>query len=186
MDAVTGPRQSATQRSLRPRNFLGLLGGSRGGEGLPDPPPPCSGEARKTRTGRDDAPPQCWRRVVGCPGCGAVGLGLLGASGLARPAQPLAEWRRRVPRPARPGVVSGGGVWEPGSGRFPAGLAGRRRGTERTSQGRDRRFGKRTEQAKAQSRQHVLSKPPEPGHRGQGLCPGDGVQTRPLPTQPVQ
>lgn len=100
--------QGPARAAVRHAGVLAATGFSRfarwerlEGRGFPDPPPPCSGEARKTRTGWDVAPPQYWRRV-GCPGYGAVGLGLLGASGLARPAQPLAGWRRRVPRPARP------------------------------------------------------------------------------------
>lgn len=52
--------------------------------------------------------------------------------------------------------------------------------------GRAGRLGECTGLINAPCRQHVLPKPPEPGHRGQGLRPGDGVQTQPLPTQPLQ
>lgn len=85
-----------------------------------------------------------------------------------------------------PGVVSGGGVWESGCGRFPAGLAEGQRGKEACGTRQRGRRGECRGQAKARGCRHVLPKPPEPGHRGQGLCPGDGVQTRPLPTQPLK
>lgn len=132
LSAIPGPRDFPRAGSLASR--VGAAGG-RGFSG----PAPCPGEALATRAGRDDAPPQC-SRGVGCPGCRVRPAW---GPGLARRAGPLAGaggWSggracRALPGP---GVVSGGGVWEPGRGRFPAGLAGGSRGTEayETRQGR--------------------------------------------------
>ena len=158
--------------------------GRRAGRGFPGSAP-FPGEAPETWARPDDAPPQCLSSV-GClaVGCRARTAWCLGTGSAGRAFGGGGEGGcRALPSP---GVVSGGGVWEPGCGRFPAGLAGGRRGTEADEIGHSWRLRELTEQVKARGRQHVLPKPPEPGHRGQGLRPGDGVQTRPLPTQPLQ
>lgn len=120
-------------------------------------------------------------------GCWVVGPGLLGASGLAGRPGLWWGWRRRVPRPARPrcrlrGRSLGTGLRGDSRPDWRAGVEGQKRTRPDTA----RRLRERTEQVKVRGRQHVLAKPPESGHRGQGLRPGDGVQTRPLPTQPLQ
>ena len=124
-------------------------------------------------------------------GCGVPGCRVVGPACLAPRTGP-SGWAfgggggggcRALPGP---GVVSGGGVWEPGCG-ISAGPAGWRASRDAGAEAAGTAAAQETGRAgEARGRRHVLAKPPEPGHRGQGLRPGDGVQTRPLPTQPLQ
>lgn len=193
MGAVPGPSQNCSV----PRGYLCGQGIFRAqgvglarwgwlvGRGFPGPAP-CPGEAPETGTRPDGAPPQCSRGV----GCLAVGLS--GRACLASwdwPGRPglWRGWRRRVPRPARPrcrlrGRSLGTGLRGDSRPDWRTGVEGQKRTRPDTA----KRLRERTEQVKVRGRQHVLAKPPESGHRGQGLRPGDGVQTRPLPTQPLK